>query len=65
MNPILKNDDSGQFILLTSIIVVVGMVIILVFLNQSLMAGHSSAESIMNFPKNDIRDIRSVTLSEV
>ncbi len=42
----------------------VGMVIILVFLNQSLMAGHSSAESIMNFPKNDIRDIRSVTLSE-
>jgi hypothetical protein len=64
VNSILKDDDSGQFILLMSIIVAIGLVIILVFLNQSLMAGHSSAQSIMDFPKNDIRDFRSVTLSE-
>jgi len=61
---ILKDDDSGQFILLMSIVVVIGMIILLVFFNQSLMAGHSSAESIMDFPKNDIRDLRSTTLSE-
>ena len=47
-----------------SIIVAIGLVIILVFLNQSLMAGYSSSQSIMNFPKNDIRDFRSVTVGE-
>jgi hypothetical protein len=60
----LKDDDSGQFILLMSIIVAVGLVIILVFLNQSLMAGYSSSTSIMDFPKNDIRDLRAATLNE-
>jgi hypothetical protein len=64
VNSILKDDDSGQFILLMSIIVAIGLVIILVFLNQSLMAGYSSSQSIMNFPKNDIRDFRSVTVGE-
>jgi len=61
---ILKDDDSGQFILLMSVIVAVGLVIILVFFNQSLMAGYSSAQSIMDFPKNDIRDFRSATVNE-
>jgi hypothetical protein len=28
------------------------------------MAGHSSAASIMDFPKDDIRDLRAATLSE-
>lgn len=40
------------------------MIILLVFFNQSLMAGHSSAESITDFPKNDIRDFRAVVLNE-
>jgi hypothetical protein len=61
---ILKDDDSGQFILLMSIIVAIGMVIILIFFNQSLMAGHSSAQSIMDFPKDDIRDLKSETVNE-
>lgn len=60
----IDRDDSGQFILLMSIIVAIGLVIVLVFLNQSMMAGHSSAVSIMEFPKNDIRDIRATTLDE-
>ena len=64
MNSILKDDDSGQFILLMSVVVAIGLVILLVFLNQSMLAGHSSAQSIMDFPKNDIRDLRSATLSE-
>jgi hypothetical protein len=57
-------DDSGQFIILMGIIVAIGMVILLVFLNQSLMAGHSSSESIMSFPKNDIRELKSETFNE-
>ncbi len=60
----LKDDDSGQFILLMSVVVAIGLVILLVFFNQSLMAGYSSSQSIMDFPKNDIRDFRSETVSE-
>ena len=60
----LRDDDSGQFILLMSVVVAIGLVIVLVFLNQSMMAGHSSSESIINFPKNDIRDFRAVTVNE-
>jgi hypothetical protein len=60
----LREDTSGQFILLTGIIISIGMVILLLYLNQSSMAGHSSSDSIMSFPKNDIRDIRQETLAE-
>ena len=60
----LKEDDSGQFILLMSIIIAIALVIILVYLNQSLEAGYSSSQSIMSFPKNDIRDFRCITLNE-
>jgi hypothetical protein len=60
----MKNDDNGQFLLLTAIVVAVGLVVLLVFINQSSMSGHSSSESIMNFPKNDIRELRTETVSE-
>lgn len=58
-------DDSGQFLLLSGVIISLGMVILLIFINQSSMAGHSSSDSIMSFPKNDIRDIRTETVEEV
>lgn len=61
----MHNDDSGQFLLLSAIIISVGMVILLVFINQSSMAGHSSSDSIMSFPKNDLRDISSETSNEI
>lgn len=64
MKLILRDDESGQFILLMSIIVAIGLVIILIFFNQSMMAGHSSAQSIMDFPKDDIRDFRTKTVNE-
>lgn len=58
-------DDSGQFLLLSAVIISLGLVILLIFVNQSSIAGHSSSESIMSFPKNDIRDIRAETVGEV
>ncbi|HTX43668.1 MAG TPA: hypothetical protein VMC61_02980 [Methanocella sp.] len=60
----MQKDDSGQFIILMSIVVAIGMVVLLVLLNQSLMAGHSSSESIMSFPKDDIREFRAETVEE-
>ena len=61
----MTKDDSGQFLLLTSIVVAVGLVVLLIFINQSSFSGYSSSESIMNFPKNDIRDLRFATSAEV
>jgi hypothetical protein len=46
------------------IIISIGMVILLIFVNQSSMGGRSSSDSILSFPKNDIRDIRAETISE-
>ncbi|MDI6896748.1 hypothetical protein [Methanocella conradii] len=58
------DDDSGQVILMMAIIIVIGMVVLLVYLNQSLLAGRSSSMSIMNFPKNDIRELKEETIAE-
>jgi hypothetical protein len=38
--------------------------VLIVFVNQSVLAGHSSSGSIMDFPKNDIRELRSETATE-
>jgi hypothetical protein len=57
-------DDSGQFLLLTAVVVAVGLVILLVFINQSSMSGYSSSESIMNFPKDNIRDFRAEAIDQ-
>jgi hypothetical protein len=56
------DDDSGQFLLLTAVVVAVGLVVLLVYINQSSMSGYSSAESIINFPKDNIRDFRAETI---
>jgi hypothetical protein len=61
----LKTDETGQWLLLGSMIVAVGLAVLIVFVNQSVLAGHSSSGSIMDFPKNDIRELRTETVSEV
>jgi hypothetical protein len=60
----MRKDDSGQFLLLTSIVVSIGLVILLIYMNQSSVAGHASSESIMNFPKNDIRELKAETVNQ-
>jgi hypothetical protein len=60
----IKTDDTGQWLLLGSMIVGVGLAVLIVFVNQSMLAGHSSSGSIMDFPKNDIRELRSETVNE-
>ena len=59
-----SKDCDGQWLLLISLIIAIGLAVLLVFVNQSLLAGHSSAASIMDFPKNDVREARAETISE-
>ncbi len=60
----IKTDESGQWLLLGAVIVAVGLAVLIVFINQSVLAGHSSSASIMDFPKNDIREYRSEVVNE-
>lgn len=57
-------DDSGQWLLLGAMIIAVGLAVLIVFVNQSVLAGHSASASIMDFPKNDIREFRAETMNE-
>jgi hypothetical protein len=57
-------DETGQWPLLGSMIVAAGLAVLIVFVNQSVLAGHSSSGSIMDFPKNEIREMRAEVTSE-
>ncbi len=60
----LSGDDAGQWILLSGIIIATGMVVLLILLNTAMLTGHSSVESVLSFPKNDIRDLRDESRQE-
>ena len=55
---------EGQWLLLSAIIVAVGLGALVLLLNMAILSGHSSTQSIMSFPKNDIRDLRYYSLAE-
>ncbi len=54
----LPGNEEGQWILLSGIIIAVGLVALLLLLNTAMLSGHSSTESVMSFPKDDIRDLK-------
>ena len=60
----LAEDDSGQWLLLGSIIIAIGLAVLILFVNQSVLAGHSSSSSVLDFPKGDIRELRAETVNE-
>ena len=51
--------ESGQWIILMSMIICVGIFFLAVILNQSILVGQTTAESALEFPKADIHDLRS------
>ena len=57
-------DDEGQWLLLSAIVAAVGLGVIMILLNTAALNGHSSIISIGSFPKNDIRDLRSIAVQE-
>jgi len=54
----LKNDD-GQWIVLMGLLVAVGLFFLALIINQSALVGQTTAEGVLEFPKNDIRDLKS------
>lgn len=58
------DNSDGQWLILIGVVIALGLTVLLVFVSQSMLAGHSSAASIMDFPKNDVREARAETVSE-
>lgn len=51
-------NDDAQWIVLMGFIVSFSMFFIAIVLNQSTVIGQTTAEAVLEFPKNDIRDVR-------
>jgi hypothetical protein len=52
-------DESGQWIVLMGILVSVGIFFLAFIINQATLVGQTTAEGVLEFPKNEIQDTRS------
>jgi len=53
-------NDNAQWIVLMGFIVSFSFFFLALVINQSTVVGQTTAESVIEFPKNDIRDVRQV-----
>ena len=53
------NRDDAQWIMLIGFIISVGILFLAIIINQSVLVGQTTAESVLEFPKSDIQDLRS------
>jgi hypothetical protein len=55
-------NDDAQWIVLMGFVVSFSLFFLAIVLSQSTIVGQTTAESVLDFPKNDIRDLRSVII---
>ncbi len=53
-------NDDAQWIILMGFLVSFSFFFLAVVINQSTVVGQTTAESVIEFPKNDIHDVRQV-----
>ncbi len=53
-------NDEAQWIVLMGFLVSFSFFFLALVINQSTVVGQTTAESVIEFPKNDIRDVRHV-----
>ena len=53
-------NDDAQWIILMGFLVSFSFFFLALVINQSTVVGQTTAESVIEFPKNDIRDVRDV-----
>lgn len=58
-------NDDAQWIILMGFIVSFSLFFVAIVLNQSVVVGQTTAEAVMEFPKNDIRGVRDVIIQSV
>lgn len=52
-------NDSAQWLVLLGFLISAGIFFLAVIVNESIIVGQTTAESVLTFPKADILDIRS------
>jgi hypothetical protein len=55
-------NDAAQWIILMGFLVSFAFFFLALVINQSTVVGQTTAESVIEFPKNDIQDVRQVIL---
>jgi hypothetical protein len=58
-------NDDAQWIVLMGFIVSFSLVFLAILLNQSTVVGQTTAESVSEFPKEDIRGVRNVVIQSM
>lgn len=58
-------NEDGQWIVLMGLLVAVGIFFLALIINQSALVGQTTAEGVLEFPKNDIRDLREAIFDYV
>ncbi len=55
--------DDAQWIVMMGFIISFSFFFLAMIINQSTVVGQTTAESVLDFPKNDIRDVRSAIIN--
>ena len=55
-------NDDAQWIVLMGFLVSFSFFFLALIINQSTVVGQTTAESVIEFPKNDIRDVKSIII---
>ncbi|MGB9176165.1 MAG: hypothetical protein WCB46_05445 [Methanoregula sp.] len=55
-------NDDAQWIILMGFLVSFSLFFLAMVINQSTVVGQTTAESVIEFPKNDIRDVRTALI---
>jgi hypothetical protein len=55
-------NDTAQWIILMGFLVSFSFFFLALVINQSTVVGQTTAESVIEFPKSDIRDVRAVII---
>ena len=50
--------DEGQWIIMMGFLVSLGIFFLAIVISQSTLVGQTTAEGVLEFPKNDIQDLR-------
>jgi hypothetical protein len=56
-------NEDAQWIVLMGFMVSFSLIFLGIVINQSVLVGQTTAEGVLEFPKNDIKDIRAQILS--
>jgi len=55
-------NEEGQWIVLMGFIISVSLFVLAIIINQSVTVGQTTSEAVLEFPKNEIREVREAVI---